>query len=127
MPLKDTMSEERVDRAIEKVLTQMSACQTGRRKLRQRRDTVEGLSNAELLLIKLEMTRLDFKIDLLMDRLDAFEQNEKPLPAPSKETIKKMKAQVEKIRKIVVKNKTATTIMNAVIEVAGQMPQSNLS
>ena len=40
MPLMETMSPERVDRAVEKVLTEMSACQTGRRKLRKRRNTV---------------------------------------------------------------------------------------
>ena len=67
MPLWNTMSTQQQQRAIRAINFKIRALMNAKAKLRDRRDTFAAISHNELLLIKLELIRLQAKIDALRD------------------------------------------------------------
>lgn len=120
------MTPDQQKRAIRGINLKIQACLNAKRKLRERRDNAQ-ISSSEELLIALELTRLQFKIDGLEDWKAAFKLNQRTLRAPSDDTIKNLQAQVKAIEALVAKDTAARTIVKAATQVAGSLPSTNLT
>lgn len=117
---KDLSPGERL-RVIRSINLKISALLAAKAKLRDRRDTVADLSGSELLLIGLELVRLQARADALEDEKDAFKTNAKSMAPPSRDALQAMKASVEAIHAINVRDRTAKQIIRAATSIAGAL------
>ena len=125
MPLMNDMTTGQYRNAIRAINLKLKALSLARKKLRERRDT--GVTRNEGLLIELEMTRLKFRQDDLIDWKAVFKLNQKSLPAPSAAAIQKMREKVQAIADLNVADKNARVIVRAAIEVVGTLQSASLT
>ena len=125
MVLKNDMTAGQRRNAIRAINLKIKALSEARKKLRERRDS--GVNENEALLIELEMVRLKFRQDDLMDWKAAFKLNDKSLPAPSAAALKDMKDKVKAISELVAADTNARKIVRTAVEVTGKLKSATLT
>jgi hypothetical protein len=116
------MDEDSQNRVLEDYNFSLLALMEGRAKLRERR-RVAILTSDEEFEIETGLLRLQVAADDLLDEKAALKLSAKSIRAPSAGQLSEMRDAVEAIRKINAKNRKAKVIIDAVVEVAGNLPK----
>lgn len=126
MPLFADMDHNARRRTIRGINLKIRGCLATKRKLRELRDADPNITRAKELQIALELTRLQFKIDDLIDWKSAFKLNQKALGAPSVNTIQSMRDKVLAIEDMLAAETTVRQLLEGATEIAGALQPATL-
>ena len=122
----DRMDTDERRRVIRGINERINIFRATARKLRERLLT-GAPSTSEEMLIQLELVRLRFGVNDLLDLKAAFKANDRALEPPSAPEIEAMKARVARIEAINAKNKQAKAIIKLGTDLAGGLRTAELT